>query len=90
MIKQIEPFSGMMISKSVCLKPGTYSFPDGKGLVITADNITIDGSSTSGKRPTRQDSQFFRHRYICEWTQRYHNQECEYSWFSYWTACGKW
>ena len=43
--KPLVPRDGMTITKSVTLQPGTYVLP--KGLVISADNITLDGNGAT-------------------------------------------
>jgi parallel beta-helix repeat protein len=41
----VTPYPGMVITTSVTLTPGTYSFASGQGITIGAGNITIDGTN---------------------------------------------
>ncbi len=40
----VVPTPGMVITQDVTFRPGEYHFPNGEGIVIAADNITIDGN----------------------------------------------
>lgn len=41
---EVVPTPGMVITEDTTFAPGTYEFPDGNGIVIGADGITIDGN----------------------------------------------
>lgn len=40
----VRPHPGMVITQDVTFEPGTYAFPQGEGITISADDITIDGN----------------------------------------------
>ena len=40
----VVPTPGMVITQDVTFRPGEYYFPNGEGIVIAADNITVDGN----------------------------------------------
>lgn len=52
---EFVPYPGAVITQSVSLVPGTYDFTKGEGLVIAADNITIEGNGAHIKGGMSQD-----------------------------------
>lgn len=44
MLQTVKPYAGMIITEDVVFEPGEYVFSTSKGIVIAADNITIDGN----------------------------------------------
>jgi parallel beta-helix repeat protein len=56
-IKSITPTPGMFITENVIFEPGVYDFREADGIIIGADNITIDGNGsviTGGTRRIKE------------------------------------
>jgi parallel beta-helix repeat protein len=52
-MRTVEPRPGLVLTESAAFKPGVYEFPDGQGITIDADDITVEGNGAVLKAAAR-------------------------------------